>query len=269
MRYIDCHVHIFPDAVAPKAVGRLEKISGITPCTDGTLSDTLRKMDQCGIDACFSLNIATSPSQQTKINDTAAQINRQYAGRIMSFGSVHFLADNALEEVERIKKLGIQGIKMHPDYQEFFVDDPRLFPIYEACAQWNLPIVFHAGWDCYSPDVIHAPPEKSAVVAKTFPHLKIVLAHLGGLLQWEAVRDHIAGLENVYLDTAMASHFALPSDLALSILNKHPKENILLGSDCPWEDPAQSIAYVEALPIGSTFQERIFHQNAEELLQGS
>lgn len=266
MRYIDCHVHTFPDAVAPKAVGRLAKISNLTPCTDGTLPDTLQKMNERGVECFFNLNIATNPAQQTKINDTASLLNQQYPGQIYSFGSIHFLTDNAVEEVARVRELGLPGIKMHPDYQEFFIDDPRLYPVYEACAEQNVPIVFHAGWDCYSPDIIHAPPERSAVVAKRFPKLRMVLAHLGGLRQWEAVQDHLAGLENVYFDTAMIAQFALPQELALSILNRHPRENIFLGSDCPWEDPLQSIRYVEALPIGSDFQERIFHQNAEAFL---
>ena len=42
-------------------------------------------------------------------------------------------------------------------------------------------IVFHAGWDCYSPQLIHARPKASAEVAQAFPRLKMVLAHMGGL----------------------------------------------------------------------------------------
>ena len=63
------------------------------------------------------------------------------------FGSVHPSHPDALKELERIHALGIKGIKFHPDYQYFFVDEERMFPIYEKCGKLGLIVVFHAGWD--------------------------------------------------------------------------------------------------------------------------
>lgn len=263
---IDFHTHTFPDAVAPKAIGKLAAASGIAPFTDGTVSGTLESMKRTGVDLCVCLNIATRPGQEPTINRTAADICKQYKGRLIAFGSVHPDSPDALEEVDRIAARGLPGIKLHPDYQNFTVDDARLDPLYARIAAHGLILVLHAGWDCYSPTQIHCPPENAARVAKRFPQLTVVLAHFGGLRMWEDVYTHLAGLPNVFFDTSMAATEGLPPALAMRILDKHPPENVVLGSDCPWEDPRRSIAYVQRLPLSEERMEAILGANACRLL---
>ena len=125
---IDFHVHTFPDKIAPKAVGKLAVISGITPFTDGTVGDTIAKMDVIGIDVSVCLNIATRPGQERTINDTAARLFTESGGRLVGFGSVHPDSPDAVEELSRCKEIGLKGIKLHPDYEGFMVDDAKLWP---------------------------------------------------------------------------------------------------------------------------------------------
>lgn len=258
---IDAHAHTFPDKIAEKALHRLQVISGITPATNGTVSGTISYMKSLNIDKFINLNISTSPSQQTSINNTAAENNIIYTDMI-STGSVHPDNPDAINELSRIKSLNIKAIKLHPDYQEFFINEEKLYPIYEACSNLNLPIIFHAGWDCYSPDLVHATPEASLEIAKNFPKLKMVLAHFGGLKMWQDVRDYLAGVENVYFDTAMAATYMDNSDIAMQIINKHPIENIFMGSDCPWESPDKSVEFIQSLPISDDKKEKILGANA-------
>ena len=83
---------------------------------------------------------------------------------------------------------------------------------------------------------------------------------------WEDVNDHLAGLDNVYFDTSMSSTMGLSRKLALKIISRHPADNILLGSDCPWEDPAVSVRWVEALGLGSDRTEAVLGGNAQRIL---
>lgn len=258
---IDAHAHTFPDKIAERAIQRLEKISGIKAATNGTVADTLAYMKKVNIDKFLNLNIATSPTQQYTINSTAAENNNKYR-EMISTGSVHPDNPDSVEELHRIKNLSIKAIKLHPDYQEFFIDEEKLFPIYQACSDLDLPIIFHSGWDCYSPDLVHAMPEASAKIAKKFPKLKMVLAHLGGLKMWDDVSSHLSGLENVYFDTAMAATYINDVNVAMKIINKHPIENIFLGSDCPWESPDASVKFVESLPLTDDAKEKILGKNA-------
>ena len=138
---IDFHIHTFPDALAERAVKKLSETAKIPSYTDGTVTDTLRKMKQWKVDKGVFLNIATKPSQQRTINDRCLSMNDP---RIIPFGSVHIDSEDRLEELERVKKLGMKGIKLHPDYQGFFFDDPRAYPVYERCADLGLIVVLNA-----------------------------------------------------------------------------------------------------------------------------
>ena len=102
MEYIDFHTHIFPEKIAAKAIGKLAVISGITPFTDGTLSDTEEKMKGCGVSRFVCLNIATAPGQEPTINRVAAEVSRSHPGQILSLGSVHPKYDRWEEELEEI-----------------------------------------------------------------------------------------------------------------------------------------------------------------------
>lgn len=260
---IDAHVHTFPDAVAEKAVGKLARLSQITPYTNGTLKDTREKLEACGIGRAVLLNIATSPRQQNSINHSAAEINQSSPQRWTALGSVHFQAEDALAQLEQIHAAHIPGIKLHPDYQGFRIDDPRLFPIYEKCAELGLVLVFHAGWDCYSPSLIHAPPRASRRVIDAFPSLKIVLAHFGGLKQWEEAERWLIG-QNVWLDTALCASYADQKEINRLIL-RHPADRVLLGSDCPWENPARSAAWILEMDLPEDHKRAILSQNAQAL----
>lgn len=258
---IDAHAHTFPDIIAGKAINRLAVISGITPATDGTVSGTISYMKKLNVDYFVNLNIATAPGQQRTINNTASENNKNHP-EMISTGSVHPDNPEAIDELHRIKSLSINAIKLHPDYQEFFIDEEKLYPIYQACSDLDLPIIFHAGWDCYSPNVVHARPEASAIVAKKFPKLKMVLAHFGGMKMWDDVIEHLAGIENIYFDTSMAATYMDDNSIAMKIINKHSIDNIFLGSDCPWESPAESIKFIESLSLSDDQKEKILGLNA-------
>ena len=36
----------------------------------------------------------------------------------------------------------------------------------------------------------------------------------------------------------------------------------MLGSDCPWENPAESVKYVLGLPVSDDYKEKILGKNA-------
>lgn len=262
---IDFHVHAFNEKIAEKAVSKLQAVSGFTPHTRGLVSQTIEKMDEWNIDKFVILPIATKPSQQTVINDWAFEQNKN--NRIISFGSIHPDADDAFEELDRIKAMGLKGVKLHPDYQGFEIDEERMFPIYKKCAELGLIVVFHAGWDCVSPDHIHATPEMSLRAHKAVPEMTMVLAHLGGNLLWESVEETLAGVDGqIYFDTSMLAGYITPETL-FRIIVKHGTDRILFGSDCPWSSSANSAKLIEDLPLTDDEKEKIFHKNAERLLK--
>ena len=263
MQYFDFHTHAFTDELAQRALSGLSETSGIAPATDGTLGGLRRKLAENGIERALLLPVATKPSQQATINDWAASV---MGGSIYCCGTVHPDAEDALEEAERIKSLGLCGVKFHSEYQKFCPHEERMFPIYEKIAELGLFVVFHGGWDPYSGDTVRATPQSFAAVAGTFPKLKIIAAHLGGLKLWDDTEKYTAGkYENLWFDVSVISRY-IEDEQLLRIIRMQGAERVLFGSDCPWDEPANEIAMIERLPLTDNEKELIFHKNAEELM---
>ena len=260
---IDFPVHAFPDPVAQKAIPTLSATSGgVVPAYDGTIASLKRHLTENGVDKAVILNIATNTHQQKKVNDFAISLLSDE--QLVPFGSVHPESPDALSELERLKAAGIRGIKLHPDYQNFFVDEERLFPIYEKAAELGLITVFHAGVDIGYPEPVHCTPERLARVLDRFGDAPVVAAHFGGYLLWDSVLEHLCGTK-VYLDTAF-SYGKIPPDYAKKILAAHDSERILLGSDMPWSTAANEVRLIRALGLSEQTVEKILSINAKRLL---
>lgn len=263
---IDFHTHAFPDTIAEGAMTHLiEKSGGLKTYTNGTVSDLVEKMEDWHIDNCVLLNIATSPKQQKNVNDFAistAQNNKT----VISFGSVHpdsHEAD-AMAELDRISTAGLKGVKFHPEYQNFQIDDKRVYALYQKCSDLGLIMVFHAGRDLGFPNSLNAPPKGIRNVVNDFPNAKMVMAHMGGLLLVDEVLEYVAG-SNCYIDTSFSDGYISKAD-AEKIIKKHGVNKVLFASDCPWASPKQTLDFIETLDFSAREKQMIYYKNAVELL---
>ena len=259
---IDFHTHCFPDHLAEKAVNRLSQVGGgLMIYTDGTLAGLRRRMAEDGIDVAVALNIATKPEQQTNVNNFAASINNEKD--IFAFGSVYPGAEDAFEELERIKELGLKGVKFHPEYQQFAVDDPRWKPLYRKISELGLITVFHAGLDYGFPPPYGCMPEGLASVLDCF-EAPVVAAHWGGLQFGEDVIRHLCG-RNVYLDTSFG-YGRLSKFHAERILELHGIDKMLFATDTPWHTASLEMRLLETLNLTPEEKEKLFCGNAKKLL---
>ena len=268
LKMIDFHVHLFPDALAGRTLEKLAHTAadehGDAPCfTDATVTGTLQKLDQWGVDAAVTQHIATSARSMHKVNDFAASVK---CGRLYAFGSVHPDAPDAPEELERIKALGLDGVKLHPDYQEFFVDESRMAPLYEKMAQLGLPVLFHAGWDPLSPDVVHAEPERLRNVVTGYPDLTVIAAHMGGMQRYDQVEKHLLGLQNLYIDTSMTSPYLADVEQYARILRGHGLSRVLFATDCPWSTPERELTLLDQVEMTAQERHDVLCGNALRLL---
>jgi uncharacterized protein len=259
---IDFHTHCFADSIVEKAMGILLAKSGYTASTDGSVSGLRQSMVKSDIDICVLHSIATKPSQTKKINDWTISI---CSDDIIPFGSVHPEYDDWEIELERLENNGVKGIKFHPDYQGFFVDEKRMYPIYEKIAELDMLIMFHCGYDIAYPDIAKCPPHKLINVVNDIPSLKIIGAHMGGYKMLDEIFEYLTG-SDLYLDTSF-SHFFMNDEETLKLIRKHGSDKILFGSDSPWDDVNTAIESIDRLKLSSREKEMIFSQNALELLK--
>jgi predicted TIM-barrel fold metal-dependent hydrolase len=261
MHIIDFHTHAFSDEIADKAIAKLQKDNKVKAVLDGTLNSLLKLMDKCGIIKSIICNIATKPEQFNPILNWSKKIR---SDRIIPFPSVHPFDKEIKEHIKIIKKEGFLGIKMHPFYQSFSIDDEQLFKIYEALVENNLFIVMHCGYDISFPMWDIASPQRIIKVLNKFPELKFITTHLGAWKQWEEVESLIIGKE-IYMETSFSFGW-YPNEKIKEFLLKHPSDFILFGTDSPWADQCKEIENLKNLNLPESLLYKIFYQNAERLL---
>lgn len=261
-RVIDMHAHMFPDAIAQRTMAKLTTVAdGLKPITDATHLGTVRHMRNSAITAFAALPIATKPSQCTSINNWAAAMADDY---VLGFGTVHPDFEDPLGEIERVKELGLHGIKLHPDYQLIYPDDERMFPLYQKMAQLKLPVVFHAGWDPVSPELTRSTPERLRRVIDRVPELTVIAAHMGGMKMSDDVLRLLCG-RNLYFDTSM-SYVYLSPERFRELIDAHGVDRVLFGSDCPWSDARRQIQMLRDVGISGDDLDKILYRNAANLL---
>ena len=235
--YIDCHTHVFHPRIAQKAIQHLREYYGIDCRCQGTPEDLISRARKSGIGHCVALCAATSAAQVRPCNAYAVQLDKNYP-EITAFGSIHPDCEDWKEQLDLLRKNGIRGIKLHPDFQGFRLDDPRLLPIFEE-AQDDFIFSIHIG-DKKPPEINPSCPFKLAAILKAFPRLKVVAAHLGGYRHWQYSLEVIAG-KDVWLDTSSCMQ-EIPQDILDAILKKHPRERLLFGTDYPIMDPGEELS---------------------------
>ena len=261
---VDFHTHCFPDRIAERAVSQLAVASGnATPAFDGTAQGLLNLVHSKGVDIAVVLGIATNVKQQKNVNDFLIELNKR--DDVVSFGSVHPDAEDAIDELYRIKEAGLKGIKLHPDYQSFFVDDDRMFRIYETVNKLGLLLTFHAGVDIGVPDPVHCTPQRLKNILPMFDNTNVIAAHFGGYLLWNEVEELLVGEKNLYIDTSFC-HTRMPPLWAKRIIEKHGTDKILLGSDLPWSVTDKEMEFIKSLGLSDDVLADIFGNNAARLL---
>lgn len=259
---IDIHTHCFSDKIAARAVRTLAQRSSLSPFTDGTVDGLKNSMTKSGVDISVVQTIATKPDQTTGINRWAYEVQDK---NILCFGTIHPECTEWLSEIKWLAEMGFKGVKFHPDYQNFFVDEPRLLPIYQSLFEHGLVILFHAGIDVGLPRPYHCTPQRLVKVIDLFPGSKIVAAHMGGWRSWDDVEKYLMG-RDLYFDTSF-SYSELGSEHMERIIRQHGADKILFGTDSPWTDQAMEISDIKSLNLRVEETNMILGGNAKRLLK--
>jgi predicted TIM-barrel fold metal-dependent hydrolase len=264
MKIIDVHTHFFPDNIGPKTIEHLKAHAQqkISSYGNGTLASLKEYMKKDGVSLSINCPVATKKEQVISINRKMIECNKREKD-VICFGAMHpdfgEIGDME-EELGFIAGAGIKGIKLHPEYQQFYPDDPKYLRMYEACMKNNLVIIFHTGADMAYPDVRSTPKRMAQLL--TIKGLRMIFAHMGGYRMWDEAGKYFLG-KDVFLDTAYSVEMDDP--LMKQIITCHGPEKILFGTDFPWESAGRTIAKLDKIVTGE-IKEQIYHKNAEKLL---
>ena len=265
---IDFHTHIFPDKIAEKTVSALAAQASCKPFTDGTERGLISHMQDCGANICINLPVLTKPEQFDSVLEFAVLLNEKYKKadyRIISFAGMHPDCSVIKRKMQRIRESGVKGIKIHPDYQQTFIDDDKYYEILKAAKDNDLIVVTHAGIDDgYKGKPVRCPPELTAKVLSKINYNKIVLGHYGGHKQWQKVLELLVDF-GVYFDTAF-TFYKIEEDLFKKILLAHGADKVLFATDSPWSSIKRDKETLLSYDLPKEVNDKIFYKNALKLL---
>lgn len=260
MALFDIHTHVYPDNIAQKAtdsVKQFYKIGGAD--MNGTVDMLLTQGQKAGITGYLILPVAIRPDRVQGINDFILQQTRLHP-EFVGFGTVHAAMEDLTDEVHRIMDMGLRGIKIHPDSQRFHIDDPRLYPMYEAI-EGRIPIMLHMGDQRY--DYSH--PVKLRKILDQFPRLQAVAAHFGGYSMYETAYDLLHDTECIF--DVSSSLMYMPKGQPEKFINLYGAERMAYGTDYPLWDPVEEVARFQQLKLTDDQFEQIAWKTAHRFLK--
>ena len=257
MKLFDSHVHIYPEKIAAKASKTIGEFYDIPMNFDGSIPVLLESCKKSGVDKCLVHSVATTREQVMKINDFICASVNENPDRFVGFCSLHpsMTVKETEEEIDRVISLGFKGIKLHPDFQEFNIDDTHAMEMYEVI-DGRLPILFHVGDKRY--DFSH--PKRLAAAAKRFPRQAVIAAHFGGYSIWEESALLLADRENVYIDTSSSLAYITP-EKAVEYIHAYGVEKVFWGTDYPMWSAEEELKRMDRLNLTDAEREMIFYKN--------
>lgn len=177
-------------------------------------------------------------------NEYVAEYVGRHPGRLFGFASVDPRDPSAPRRLEEaVRELGLVGLKLAPIYQNFYPDRQEFFPLYEKAAELGIPILWHQGTSFVSQGFLDASrPELLDPIARTFPGLKMIVAHLGHPWHAECV-SLIRKNPNVYADlSALVPRPWQFYNAMMNVTEYRVAHKVLFGTDYPFFAPGQTIA---------------------------
>lgn len=275
---IDIHIHIMPlHMIKPTALALIKAGRKDYADIERYVSDPkafLGLMDELGIESAGLINYVSPDiiGFTNEVNDWIAKYCSAAPKRLLAFGSVHpRTVPDAGAEVDRVAKLGIRALKIHPSHQELSPNAYRngykpLADLYERAQANRLPVMIHTGTSIFpGARNLHAQPMLCDDVGIDYPDLVVILAH-GGRPLWmhEAfflVRRH----KNMYMDIS-----SIPPQKLLEYFPRIEEiaDKVLWGTD--WPGPGVpnvkgNMDKFHALPLSKEVKRKILYDNANRL----
>lgn len=233
------------------------------------------------------------------LNDHIAGITNTYPERFVGLGTLPMQApDLAIKELERcMNDLGLAGIEIGSHVNEWNLDDPNLFPVFEAAQDLGASIFVHP-WDMMGKDrmekywlpwLVGMPAETALAICsmifggvfERLPDLKVAFAHGGGSFPATIsriehgfnVRPDLCAIDNNVNPKAYLGKFYLDSlthDPAMLnyLIALVGEDKIALGTDYPFPlgelSPGKLIRGMDEL--SNSTRQKLLGSNALEWL---
>ncbi len=234
------------------------------------------QMDVAGIEKAVLLPIACERARKDPVssNEQVAELCGM-SDRFIGFASVDPMLSNAPKALESaITGLGLKGLKLDAALQDFDLNDPAVFDVYEAAASLRIPVLIHTGmsWAPETP-LEQGQPLLLEKAIRRFSNLRFVLAHWGWPWVWDATALALK-YPNVFLDTSCLYYdgpteffqFVFSRQIPTTLIERSLRNQVVFGSNYPRVEIKNIVRALKSLSLTDGCLEKIFSTNAERLL---
>lgn len=213
-------------------------------------------------------------------NDAVRQACLKYPDKFIGFGSVSpWRTEKVIEEkFDKFVEWGFKGIKLLPTLQCFNPEEERMNLIYDLAMEAGMVLLMHTGCDPsaweFSGLSEYAHPKYLAGVAKRYPDLKIVAAHMASYsaqhpgIWFKPLLETMERYPNIYTDIS-AVHTEILKKSMDEVIELVGIERILFGSDHPAVRgcPMSTVARIIDNLFEETENKKIMGENASFLIK--
>jgi hypothetical protein len=217
----------------------------------------LRLADAARFDKLFVTELEALFYDMRAGNDALAKRVARHPDRLIGYVSVPTprLGAKAVDEVRRCyEQHGFRGLKIY-SHPEASIAEPGTYPLLEAAAEFNMPIL------------AHTTPDECDHLMTHVPECRLLMAHMGGqpyaFGDWHRAVAVAKKHPNLLLDTASSQMDNGMLEWAVAELGP---EKILFGTDMPLLDPHTQLAKVTGAEIDDEAKAKILGDNVTALL---
>ncbi|MEU6994157.1 amidohydrolase family protein [Streptomyces sp. NPDC046465] len=252
---IDAHVHA-GEYYRHYSARFAEQMTATTDLAPEDLSapeaKLLAEMDAAGVDRAVLLAFDVRRVEGFSVpNEFVAELCARHPDRLTGFASVDAGTPGAAARLrEAVTGLGLRGLKTAPCYLRMSPADRRWYDVYETALDLGIPVLIHTG---YTPsrnaDARFFSPLLVEQVARDFPGLPVILAHLGTPWTRPCV-DLLARHANLYADLSIFGSYQPPATVAQALAHARESgvlDRLLWGTDFPFATMTGAMTRMTAL----------------------
>lgn len=240
---IDAHAHVWPDKIAGLALSA-NRLPDLNARGDGTVGGLSADMAASGVSMSCCLGIANQARHVDSVNRFVSDLTSEQR---FGFGTVH-VELSAEENLASLRRHGVTAVKIHPLFQGFALDDPRLWEVFEAFDD-EIAVITHVGEGGSAEANRLSSPAMIRDIARQFPDLRLMACHFGGYKILDDAEEMLSGADVVLETSWPPSLKTLQPERVRRLIRNHGAERIVFGSDWPMTSPAEEIEAIEALGL--------------------
>ena len=219
--------------------------------------DLLRQMDANGVERAVICPVEEQIVLHNRQgnNFILAQV-RRYPGRFIGFAVANpWYGTAAVEELRRALGEGLRGLKFHPTYQGFAINDAIAYPLIEEAARHGAPIYTHTGTPPFGE------PFKVAEAARRYPEVAFIMGHSGASDFWNDIPRCHQFAPNILFETSRNG----PGNFGY-MLAQVGSDHIVFGSNAPESLYEIEMANIRDVITDKAEQDKVFGLNISRVL---